>query len=167
MQIAPKCTTKQDCSRQKSGGGELLDYNYRSASRKATSYRFRGSFNRIFSGLNNSDPQPPGIQAVKQVIDKGHTMTDVAQRLGVTYKSLHTWVQKYGRSDDPRESGDAQPSVQYTSSHWRTFLEDHNLEASMSRRGNCHDNTDAESFFSLLKKDRVKRKSYKTRECKV
>jgi putative transposase len=52
--------------------------------------------------------------------------------------------------------------VQYTSSDWRTFLEDHNLEVSMSRRGNCHDNAVAESFFSLLKKDRVRRKIYKT-----
>ncbi len=34
----------------------------------------------------------------------------------------------------------------------------------MSRRGNCHDNAVAESFFSLLKKDRVKRKIYKTRD---
>lgn len=54
--------------------------------------------------------------------------------------------------------------VQYTSSDWRSFLEDHNLEASMSRKGNCHDNAVAESFFSLLKKDRVKRKIYKTRD---
>jgi len=54
--------------------------------------------------------------------------------------------------------------VQYTSGDWRSFLEEHNLEASMSRRGNCHDNAVAESFFSLLKKDRVKRKIYKTRE---
>jgi putative transposase len=53
--------------------------------------------------------------------------------------------------------------VQYTSSDWRTFLGDHNLEVSISRRGNCHDNAVAESFFSLLKKDRVKRKIYKTR----
>ena len=30
--------------------------------------------------------------------------------------------------------------VQYTGSDWRGFLRDHNLEASMSRRGNCHDN---------------------------
>lgn len=54
--------------------------------------------------------------------------------------------------------------VQYTSSDWRSFLKAHNLEASMSRRGNCHDNAVAESFFSLLKKDRVKRKIYKTRD---
>jgi putative transposase len=53
--------------------------------------------------------------------------------------------------------------VQYTSSDWRSFLKDNNLEASMSRRGNCHDNAVAESFFSQLKAERVKRKIYKTR----
>ena len=54
--------------------------------------------------------------------------------------------------------------VQYTSGDWQTFLKDHNLEASMSRKGNCHDNAVAESFFSLLKKDRVRRKIYRTRD---
>lgn len=34
----------------------------------------------------------------------------------------------------------------------------------MSRRGNCYDNAVAESFFSNLKKERVKRKIYVTRE---
>lgn len=53
--------------------------------------------------------------------------------------------------------------IQYTCSDWRKFLADHNLEASMSRRGNCHDNAVAESFFSLLKTERIKRKIYKTR----
>ena len=34
----------------------------------------------------------------------------------------------------------------------------------MSRRGNCYDNAVAESFFSSLKKERIKRKIYGTRE---
>lgn len=34
----------------------------------------------------------------------------------------------------------------------------------MSRRGNCWDNAVAESFFSSLKKERVKKHIYKTRE---
>ena len=54
--------------------------------------------------------------------------------------------------------------IQYTCSDWRKFLDDHNLEASMSRRGNCHDNAVAESFFSLLKMERIKRKIYPTRQ---
>lgn len=44
------------------------------------------------------------------------------------------------------------------------FLKDHNLEASMSRRGNCYDNAVAESFFASLKTERVRRKVYKTRQ---
>ena len=53
---------------------------------------------------------------------------------------------------------------QYTSTDWQRFLRDHNLVCSMSRRGNCHDNAVAESFFQLLKRERVKQKIYKTRE---
>ena len=34
----------------------------------------------------------------------------------------------------------------------------------MSRRGNCHDNAVAESFFQLLKRERIKKKNYGTRE---
>lgn len=52
---------------------------------------------------------------------------------------------------------------QFTSHEWREFLTDHNLEASMSRRGNCYDNAVAESFFHLLKTERVRRETYKTR----
>ena len=53
---------------------------------------------------------------------------------------------------------------QYISSDWRSFLSANNLVASMSRRGNCHDNAVAESFFQLLKRERIKRKIYITRE---
>src|SRR5665213_636852 len=53
---------------------------------------------------------------------------------------------------------------QFTSIDWASFLKQHNLEHSMSRRGNCHDNAAAESFFSLLKRERVRRKTYKTRD---
>jgi putative transposase len=52
---------------------------------------------------------------------------------------------------------------QYTSHEWQTFLRHHNLESSMSRRGNCHDNAVAESFFQLLKRERIKKKIYATR----
>jgi len=53
---------------------------------------------------------------------------------------------------------------QFTSMEWASFLKHHNLEHSMSRRGNCHDNAVAESFFNLLKRERIRRKTYKTRE---
>jgi putative transposase len=53
---------------------------------------------------------------------------------------------------------------QYTSHDWQSFLKQHGLEGSMSRRGNCHDNAVAESFFQLLKRERIKRQVYSTRE---
>jgi len=53
---------------------------------------------------------------------------------------------------------------QYGSDDWRRFLKANNLEASMSRRGNCWDNAVAESFFSSLKKERIKKRIYKTRD---
>lgn len=53
---------------------------------------------------------------------------------------------------------------QFISMEWASFLKQHNLEHSMSRRGNCHDNAVAKSFFNLLKRERVRRKTYKTRE---
>ncbi len=34
----------------------------------------------------------------------------------------------------------------------------------MSRRGHCWDNAVAESFFRSLKKERIKKRIYKTRE---
>ncbi|WP_250658436.1 IS3 family transposase [Alkalimarinus coralli] len=52
---------------------------------------------------------------------------------------------------------------QFTSSDWVNFLDVHNLKQSMSRRGNCYDNAVAESFFQLLKRERVRRRIYATR----
>ena len=52
---------------------------------------------------------------------------------------------------------------QFTSSDWQSFLKAHHMVPSMSRRGNCHDNAVAESFFSVLKKERIKRRIYPNR----
>ncbi|SMX34615.1 Integrase core domain protein [Actibacterium lipolyticum] len=53
---------------------------------------------------------------------------------------------------------------QFTSREWQLFLRQHNLAPSMSRRGNCHDNAVAESFFQLLKRERGRRRTYPTRD---
>ncbi len=53
---------------------------------------------------------------------------------------------------------------QFSSEDWQAFLKAHNLVGSMSRRGNCHDNAVAESFFQLLKRERIRRRTYNTRE---
>ena len=53
--------------------------------------------------------------------------------------------------------------AQYGSDDWLRFCREHQLEPSMSRRGNCWDNAVAESFFSSLKKERIRKRIYKTR----
>ncbi len=46
----------------------------------------------------------------------------------------------------------------------QAILEDDDMIPSTSRKGNCHDNAVAESFFNLLKRERIRRRTYKTRE---
>ena len=53
---------------------------------------------------------------------------------------------------------------QHGSDDWLRFCREHHLEPSMSRRGNCWDNAVAESFFSSLKKERIKKRIYRTRD---
>jgi putative transposase len=53
---------------------------------------------------------------------------------------------------------------QYGSDDWVQFCQAHTLLPSMSRRGNCFDNAVAEAFFSNLKKERVRRQVYGTRD---
>lgn len=55
-------------------------------------------------------------------------------------------------------------SNQYGSDDCQRFCRVNNLALSMSRRGNCQDNAVAESFFSSLKKERIRKRIYKTRD---
>lgn len=54
--------------------------------------------------------------------------------------------------------------VQYTSDECQRFMKHHNIDPSMSRRGNCYDNAVAEIFFHSLKQERIRRRIYKTRD---
>lgn len=57
--------------------------------------------------------------------------------------------------------------TQYGSDSWRRFCRSNHLEPSMSRKGNCWDNAVAESFFSSLKKEKIKKQVYKNRELAI
>ena len=54
--------------------------------------------------------------------------------------------------------------AQYLSDDYQRLLKRYGITCSMSRRGNCFDNAAVESFFSLLKRERVYRRHYRTRE---
>ncbi len=49
--------------------------------------------------------------------------------------------------------------ARFNGHEWQIFLREHNLPSSMSRRGNCY-----ESFFQLLKCERIRRQIYPTCE---
>ena len=53
---------------------------------------------------------------------------------------------------------------QYCSHDYRKLLTKHGFKASMSGKGNCYDNAVVESFFASLKRERTRRKTYRTRD---
>jgi putative transposase len=53
---------------------------------------------------------------------------------------------------------------QYSSDDFRDELAKHGIDCSMSSTGNCYDNAVVESFFGVLKRERVNRVKYRTRE---
>ena len=40
-------------------------------------------------------------EAVKQVVARGHSVVDVAKRLGIPENVLYTWVSKFKKADEP------------------------------------------------------------------
>jgi putative transposase len=64
------------------------------------------------------------------------------------------------RKPDRRVVVHSDQGSQYGSDDFQRFCQAHNLEPSMSRRGNCWDNAVAESFFSSLKKERIRKRIY-------
>lgn len=53
---------------------------------------------------------------------------------------------------------------QYTSEQFQRLLQAHGITCSMSRQGDVWDNSAMESFFASLKKERVHRRTYSTRD---
>ena len=52
------------------------------------------------------------IEAVKQVVDRGHSVSSVATRLDITTHSLYAWIKKYGPdSSTHNEQSDAQAGI--------------------------------------------------------
>jgi len=52
------------------------------------------------------------IEAVKQVVDHGHSVSSVAIRLDITIHSLYGWIKKYGPSSSTdKELSDAQVEI--------------------------------------------------------
>jgi putative transposase len=83
------------------------------------------------------------------------------QTTEVVFQDLHMAV--WRRKPKGRVLIHSDQGSQFTSMDSAAFTRDHNLEHSMRQRGNCHNNVVAESFFNLLKYERIRRRTYKTR----
>ncbi len=53
-------------------------------------------------------PEEFKIQAVEQVTKQGHSLSSVAERLGISYKSLSDWVKRYDKPASQRKQDDDQ-----------------------------------------------------------
>lgn len=49
-------------------------------------------------------PEEFKIEAVKQVTVAGHSVVDVAKRLGMTTHSLYAWIKRYGPDSDEHKA---------------------------------------------------------------
>ncbi len=53
-------------------------------------------------------PEEFKIQAVEYVTKQGHSLSSVAERLGISYKSLSGWVKRYDKPASQRKQVDDQ-----------------------------------------------------------
>lgn len=53
-------------------------------------------------------PEEFKIEAVKQITEKRHPVTEVATRLGVSQHSLYQWVKRYGLPEGERSQVQSQ-----------------------------------------------------------
>ena len=97
----------------------------------------------LYSGLVVGWSMSP--QQDRQLVIQAVLMA-VWQRLGRTPVVLHS-----------------DRGCQFTSEEYQRFLEAHQVICSMSAVGSCADNAAAESFFGVLKRERVNRQHYRTR----
>ena len=59
-------------------------------------------------------PEEYKIEAVKQVIDRGHSVSSVATRLDITTHRFYAWIKKYGPdSSTNKEQSDAHAEIRW------------------------------------------------------
>ena len=95
----------------------------------------------------------------RQVV--GWSMREHMQTSAVTDALRMAW---FRRRPAPGLIFHSDRGSQYCSHEFQKVLQGYEMKSSMSRKGDCWDNAVAESFFSSLKRERIRRRTYKTRE---
>ena len=89
--------------------------------------------------------------------------------------SMSQWVSRHSvikalqmaveaREPEPGLVHHSDRGAQYACDDFQEELAKHDIECSMSSTGSCYDNAVAESFFGLMKRECINRKSYRTRD---
>jgi len=84
------------------------------------------------------------IEAVKQVTDRGYKIAEVSDRLGVTPKSLHDWIKKYGNAGSQHQTiAGQQDELRQLKAQLRRVTEERNIlkEAAVFFAGESKKNT--------------------------
>jgi len=73
-------------------------------------------------------PEEFKIEAVKQVTDRGHSVAEVANRLGTTTHSLYAWIKKYGLdSAESNARADEQAEIQRLKKELKRVTEERDI----------------------------------------
>lgn len=73
-------------------------------------------------------PEEFKLEAVKQIVDRGYSVADVATRLDVTTHSLYAWVKKYGPdSKDYHAKSETQAEIQRLQKELKRVTEERDI----------------------------------------
>ena len=123
--------------------------------------------NRVWVGDITFIPTRKGVLFLATIIDLysrqivGWSMSDKQTR-HLAKDALHMAIKS--RKPKPGLIHHTDQGVQYKSGEYRAVLNAHDIIQSMSRKGNCHDNAVAESFFSHLKNELIYHNDYANRD---
>jgi transposase len=68
------------------------------------------------------------IEAVRQVTDRGYSVAEVAERLGITTHSLYAWVKKFGPKDrSAKETEETQRELRRLKAELRRVTEERDI----------------------------------------
>ena len=64
-------------------------------------------------------------EAVAQVMERGHSVTSVAERIGVSSKSLYGWVRQFG--GDPSKNGEDAAEIRRLKAELKRVTEERDI----------------------------------------
>jgi len=68
------------------------------------------------------------IEAVRQVTDRGYKPKDVAERLGVTTKSIHNWIKQFGtETNESQKLSEQDTEIKKLKAELRRVTEERNI----------------------------------------